>query len=72
MSKKDNIKKHSGSIVVSVILIIVAAAYGISPIDLISDVIPVAGSVDDAGVAIVSTILVSVLTAMRTKKKLTD
>ncbi len=66
---KSNIKKHTGSIVVSIILIIVAAAYDISPVDLVSDLIPVAGNIDDAGVTTVITIIVSVLTAIRAKKK---
>jgi len=39
------------------VIVAVAAAYGISPIDIIPDIIPVAGLVDDGGIFAVAALM---------------
>lgn len=48
-------------LIISAILVVIALAYGISPVDFIPDVLPVLGWADDAGVGLLAAFLLKAM-----------
>lgn len=58
---------------VPVIILVVAVLYGVSPVDLIPDVVPVVGLADDAALIIAAiTVVIKMLTGARQPRNIED